>query len=66
MQNYNIPGWFEIETEINGKMYSGYYTLEKDSITVHYSWLYESTQKSSSNDVLAKIILGQLVRKSKD
>ena len=63
MQSYIIPGRHNIETEINGKLYSGYYTLERDTITVHYSYHSESTQKSSNNDVLANIILGQLVRR---
>lgn len=63
MQSYFIPGRYDIETEINGQLYSGYYTLGKDTITVHYSYHSESTQKSSNNDVLATIILGELVRK---
>lgn len=58
-----IPGSHTVKTEINGKVYSGYYTLEKDQITVYYDLYSESTQKASNNTVLAKIILGRLVRK---
>ena len=62
MQNYLIPGRREISTELNGKIYSGYYIVEKRLITVYYKCHSETTQNSYNNDVLAKIILGQLVR----
>lgn len=63
MQNYFIPVRREISTELNDKVYSGYYTVEKNMITVYYKCHSETTQDSYNNDVLAKIILGQLVRK---
>lgn len=63
MQNYFIPGRYDISTELNGVVYSGYYTESKNIITVHYNCHSEPTQKASNNDVLARIILGQLVRK---
>ena len=63
MQSYIIPGRYEIETEINGKLYSGYYTENKSTITVYYNCYSDTTQKSANNDVLARIILSQLVRK---
>lgn len=63
MQNYFIPGRYDISTEVNGKVYNGYYTESKGMITVHYNCHSETTQKSSNNDVIAEIILGELVRK---
>ena len=58
-----IPGRFEISIERDGKTYSGYYTMSCDMITVNYDCHSTSTQKSYSNDILAKIILGELVKK---
>lgn len=63
MATYFIPGRNDISTELNGKVYSGYYTESKSMITVHYNCHSESAQRSANNDVLASIILGQLVRK---
>lgn len=63
MANYFIPGRYDVSTELNGKVYFGYYTENKGMITVYYNCHSESAQKSANNDVLASIILGQLVRK---
>lgn len=63
MANYYIPGHYDIFMKLDGKVYSGYYTESKGMITVHYNCYSESTQKSSNNDVLASIILSELVRK---
>jgi hypothetical protein len=63
MKKYFIPNRYDISTEINGKVYNGYYTEEKGMITVNYEDFSKSTQQSlSKNDVLAKMILRQLVR----
>lgn len=62
-----IPGCFDISTEIDGNVFNGYYTEEKNMITVYYKDFSESAQKSiSNNDILAKVILGQLVRNHKN
>ena len=46
---------------------NGYYTEENGMITVNYKDYSEPAQKSfCNNDVLAKIILGELVRKSEN
>lgn len=63
MQNYFIPSRYDISTKLNGVVYSGYYTESKNMITVYYNCHSEPAQKASNNDVLARIILGQLVRK---
>lgn len=67
MSNIYIIGRYNISTEINGKVYNGYYTEENGMITVNYKDYSEPAQKSfCNNDVLAKIILGELVRKSEN
>ena len=67
MQNYFIPGRYNISTEINGKVYNGYYTENNGMITVYYEDFSEPAQKSfCNNDVLAKMILGELIRKSEN
>ena len=51
MKKYFIPNRYDISTEINGKVYNGYYTEEKGMITVNYEDFSKSTQQSlSKND----------------
>ena len=63
MKKYFIPNRYDISTEINGKVYNGYYTEEKGMITVNYEDFSKSTQQSlSKNEENTKMILRQLVR----
>ena len=60
MQSYFIPN-HNISIELNGKLYNGYYIMDKRAITVHYNCHSKATQKSNNNDILARITVSERI-----
>jgi hypothetical protein len=60
------PNQYPIEIEIDGKTYRGSYAIEDGTITVHSPDGSKTTHESGNNDVLARIMLGEIFRQRRE
>lgn len=59
------PIRYDVETEVDGEVHRGSYEVSGGMLTVKSMWGSKSTQPGARPDVLARILLAELVREEK-
>jgi hypothetical protein len=60
----NPPTSYSVECEVEGKVHHGTYQVARGVLTVHGPWGSKSTSPGARPDVLAKIILREIVQEA--